>query len=269
MKTDRAAAWLEAHRRSLLFALALLAIAGVATALRLPISLFPDVSFPRVVVSLDAGDRPAEQMATLVTLPVEQAVRRVPGLVNMQSTSSRGSAELSINFDWGTDMAQATLQVDAAIAQAMPSLPPATLVDVRRMDPTVFPIIAYSLTSDQHSASELYDLAQYKLVPLLSGTPGVARVQVSGGAREEYRVEVDPARLAAARLALSDVAKALAASNVVSAAGRIEDHYKLSLVIVDSPLASVDDLARTVIASSATGVVHLGDVARITRGTEP
>lgn len=130
----RIALWLRAHRRSLLFAFALLALAGICTGMRLPISLFPDVSFPRVVVSLDAGDRPAEQMATLVTLPVEQAVRRVPGLVDMQSTSSRGSAELSINFDWGTDMAQATLQVNAAIAQVLPGLPAATRVDVRGAD---------------------------------------------------------------------------------------------------------------------------------------
>ena len=264
-----AAAWLQAHRRSLLFALALLAIAGIATGWGLPISLFPNVSFPRVVVSLDAGDRPAEQMAALVTLPVEQAVRRVPGLVDMQSTSSRGSAELSINFDWGTDMAQTTLQVDAAIAQLLPSLPPGTRSDVRRMDPTVFPIIAYSLTSDRQSPSELYDLAQYRLLPLLSGIPGVARVQVSGGARDEYRVVVDPARLAGYKLALSDLSKAIAASHVVQAVGRVEDHYKLYLVVVNQPIASVADVGRTVIASGPNGIVHLSDIARIERSSEP
>ncbi|HEY2257231.1 MAG TPA: efflux RND transporter permease subunit [Variovorax sp.] len=265
----KASAWLHAHRRSLLFAFALLALAGVVTGLGLPISLFPNVSFPRVVVALDAGDRPAEQMATLVTLPVEQAVRRVPGLVDMQSTSSRGSAELSINFDWGIDMAQATLQVNAAIAQVLPSLPAGTQMEVRRMDPTVFPIIAYSITSDQQSPSALYDLAQYKLPPLLSSTPGVARVQVSGGAREEFRVVIDPARLATYKLSLADVGKALAANNVVSAAGRVEDHYKLYLVVVNSPLASLEDVGRTVIASGSNGIVHLRDIAAVERSTEP
>jgi CzcA family heavy metal efflux pump len=264
-----AGAWMRAHRRSLLFMIALVALAGIFTGLKLPISLFPDVSFPRVVVSLDAGDRPAEQMASLVTLPVEQAVRRVPGVVDMHSTSSRGSGELSINFDWGTDMAQATLQINAAIAQILPALPAGTQMQVRRMDPTVFPIIAYSLTSDRQSPSQLYDLAQYQLVPLLSGTAGVARVQVIGGAREEYRVVIDPIRLSAYKLGLSDVSKALAAANVVTAAGRVEDHYKLYLVVVNTPLTSLDDVARTVVASSPAGVVHLGDIATVERSTEP
>ncbi|HDR9064098.1 TPA: efflux RND transporter permease subunit, partial [Burkholderia vietnamiensis] len=87
--------WMQMHRRSLLFVVALLAVAGALTAFRLPISLFPNVSFPRAVVSLDAGDRPAEQMATLVTMPVEEALRRVPSVRDVESKTSRGSAEIS------------------------------------------------------------------------------------------------------------------------------------------------------------------------------
>ena len=204
--------WTQAHRRSILFLLAMLALAGLAAAFRLPVSLFPTVDFPRVVVSIDAGDQPAEQMEMLVTRPVEEAVRRVPGVRNVRSTTSRGSAEVSINFDWGRDMAAATLQVNAAIAQVQGTLPPAAQVLVRRMDPTVFPIIAYSLVSPTLSPVRLHDLAEYRLRPALSSVDGVARVQVQGGAVEEYRVTVDPARLAAVGLGLDDVAKAVPAA---------------------------------------------------------
>ncbi|MDW9232614.1 acrB/AcrD/AcrF family protein [Burkholderia cepacia] len=174
---------MQMHRRSLLFVVALLAVAGALTAFRLPISLFPNVSFPRAVVSLDAGDRPAEQMATLVTMPVEEALRRVPNVRDVESKTSRGSAEISLNFDWGTDMAQATLQAQSAIAEILPSLPPGTKMQVRRMDPTVFPVLAYSLTSSQQSLAQLRDLAQFQLRPLLSSVDGVARVEVTGGRR--------------------------------------------------------------------------------------
>lgn len=175
--------WMQMHRRSLLFVVALLAVAGALTAFRLPISLFPNVSFPRAVVSLDAGDRPAEQMATLVTMPVEEALRRVPNVRDVESKTSRGSAEISLNFDWGTDMAQATLQAQSAIAEILPSLPPGTKMQVKRMDPTVFPVLAYSLTSSQQSLAQLRDLAQFQLRPLLSSVDGVARVEVTGGRR--------------------------------------------------------------------------------------
>ena len=260
--------WMQHHRRSLLFSIALLAIAGALASFRLPISLFPNVQFPRAVVSLDAGDRPAEQMATLVTMPAEEALRRVPGVLDVQSKSSRGSAEISVNFDWGTDMYQATLQMQSALAEIMPQLPTGTAMQVRRMDPTVFPIIAYSLTSKQQSLSSLYDLAQYQIRPLLTSVSGVARVEITGGAQDEFEVAVDPERLAQYKLSLADVTKAVGAGNVLSAVGRIEDHYKLYLVVANATIGKIDDL-KNVIVSNAPVPIRLGDVASVTRGAVP
>ena len=263
------AGWTQAHRRSILFLLALLALAGLVAAFRLPVSLFPTVDFPRVVVSIDAGDQPAEQMEMLVTRPVEEAVRRVPGVRNVRSTTSRGSAEVSINFDWGLDMAAAALQVNAAIAQAQGTLRATTQVLVRRMDPTVFPIVAYSLVSNTLSEVALHDLAEFQLRPALSSVDGVARVQVQGGAVEEYRVTVDPARLAAVGLALDDVAKAVSAANVISAVGRLEDHYKLYLAVSDTRLDSLARLRALVLRNPAGAMVRLADVATVDTSTAP
>lgn len=261
--------WMQAHRRSLLFVVSMIAIAGALMSTQLPISLFPDVAFPRVVVSLDAGDRPAEQMATLVTMPVEEALHRAPNVRGVTSRTSRGSAEIAVNFDWGTDMALATLQIQSAIAETLPSLPAGTSTRVRRMDPTVFPVIAYSLTSAKRSPSELYNLAQYQLRPLLSAVAGVARVEAAGGAQDELEVTVDPLRLAAYKLAIGDVVKAVGASNVLLASGRLEDHDKLYLAIAHASLTSPQTLAGVVVANTPGGPVHLSDVANISQGTVP
>ena len=255
--------WLQLHRRSILALLLLLALGGLLAAFRLPVTLFPNVDFPRVQLSLDAGDRPAEQMALEVTAPVEQVIRRVPGVRSIRSTSSRGSADISVNFDWGMDMTATTLQVNAAVAQILPDLPAGTSLETRRMDPTVFPVLAYSLTSATRSQIALHDIAQYQLLPLLSSIEGVAKVQVQGGAEEEYRVEVDPARLQAMDLGLDDISQALAAANVISAAGHVQDQGKLYLVIGSNRLHSPEDVGSVVLRSYVDGLLRLHDVARV------
>ncbi|OIQ78060.1 cobalt-zinc-cadmium resistance protein CzcA [mine drainage metagenome] len=261
--------WLQQHRRSVLFLLALLAAGGVLAAFKLPVGLFPNVAFPRVVVSADAGDRPARQMMLQVTYPLEQAVRRVPGVVAVRSTTSRGTADIKVDFHWGTDMRLAAVEVNEAVNGRLPQLPAGTVLSTKRMDPTVDPIIAYSLTSDSVPPTRLYELAQYQLRPLLSAIDGVGRVQVQGGAREEYHVIVDPARLRAAGLALGDVQQALAADNGVQAVGHLEDRYQLLLALADARLHDAAQIGALVLKATPTGIVRVRDVARVERSTVP
>ena len=261
--------WAAAHRRSILFLLTVFAIAGGIATFNLPVALFPHVDFPRIVVALDAGDRPADQMLIAITQPVEQTVRAVRGVVSVRSMTTRGSAELSVNFRWGSDMAGALQLVESAVSHALAQLPKGTIFSVRRMDPAVFPVAGYSLTSTSTSLVALRDLAQYELVPLLSTIEGVGSVDVQGGAIAEYRVDVDPNRLAAYGLDLATVATALSASNVLSAAGRIEDRYKLYLMLSDARFHGIDDIGATVIRSSTDGVVQVRDIARVYMATEP
>ena len=265
----KATEWMQAHRRSILFLLLLLVIGGVANGLKLPVALFPHVDFPRVRVDIDAGDRPADRMAIEVTRPVEEAVRGVPGVVNIRSTTSRGSAEISVRFEWGQDMVAKFLQVESAINHVQSTLPRGTAFAVRRMDPTVFPVLAYSMTSDTHSLVELRDIAEYQLRPLLSAVNGVAKVGILGGDHEEFRVTVDPARLASFGLTLQEIANALSAANVITAVGRLQDHYKLYLVVSDTRFHDLAGVRQTVLRSGKDGVVLLDDVATVSRSTEP
>ncbi len=261
--------WAALHRRSILFLLAAFAIAGAVATFSLPVALFPHVDFPRIVVALEAGDRPADQMLIAITQPVEQTVRAVRGVVGVRSTTTRGSAELSINFRWGIDMAEAMQLVESAVSHALAQLPSGTTFNVRRMDPAVFPVAGYSLTSKASSLVTLRDFAQYELVPLLSTIDGVGSVEVQGGAISEYRVEVDPNRLAAYGLDLAAVSAALSAANVLGSAGRVEDRYKLYLMLADTRFHSIDDIGSTVVRSGTNGVVQVRDIARVYAATEP
>jgi multidrug efflux pump subunit AcrB len=128
-------------------------------------------------------------------------------------------------------MTAATLQVDAALSQAVPSLPTGTTATTRRMEPTVFPIIGYGLTSDKLSIPQLRDLVKFQVLPLLTTIPDLAKVDMVGGSDAEVQVVVDPYRLDQYGLSLSDLVSALTAANVLQAIGHIEDHNKLYLVI--------------------------------------
>jgi CzcA family heavy metal efflux pump len=262
-------AWAQRHARSILFLLGALALAGAVATFSLPVALFPQVSFPRVRISLDSGDRPAEQMAIEVTTPVEEAVRAIPGVRNVRSATSRGGAEISINFVWGGDMVSAMLQAQSEVNKILPTLPPGTNFNVERMDPTVFPVIAYSLTSNSQSLVELRDLALYTLRPALSTVQGVSRVGVQGGRTEEYRVTVDPDKLQSFHMTLNEVATALSGSNVLVAVGKLEQYNKLYLVISDTRFKKFEEIEHTVLRSTPDGVVLLDDVATIEHSTEP
>lgn len=261
--------WLRAHRRSVLFLAALLAVAGLVSVPSVPVSLFPITDFPRVVVNLDAGDRNAEQMVLLITQPVEEAVRRVPGVRSVRSTTNRGATDVSVSFDWGTDMTTATLAINAALSQTLPSLPSGVTLTTRRMDPTVFPTLAYSLRSDTLTANELRDLAAYDLRPVLAAVNGVAHVDVQGGTREEYHVDVDPSRLRALGVSLEEVTSAVTASTSLEALGRADDFYKLYLILADNHPRDASAIASIVIKAMPTGIVRVGDVAKVSTGSEP
>jgi multidrug efflux pump subunit AcrB len=257
------------RRRSLLTLLFMLIGAGVVGAFALPVGLFPNVLFPRIAVTIDAGDRPADQMEAVVTRPVEQALRAIPGLVNLRSTTSRGSAEVSINFKWGANMDLALQRVQAAVQNAQSTLPAGVAFDVRRMDPTSFPVVGYSLTSATATPVELRRFADLKLSPVLSTIPGVARVVVQGGAAGEYRVVVDPAKMWSYGLTVGDVSTAIAGANVLTAAGRIEDRGKLLLVLTDSRLRDPRDIEGVVVKTTGGGVVRVRDVAQVTTAPAP
>ena len=173
--------WIEHHRRSLLFVTFALAIAGVYAGLNLPVELFPIVSFPRLRVNIDSGSMPAKQMLVEVTEPLEEVARAVPSAIGVTSTTSRGSAQMFVDFPWGTNMEQALQSVNAGFAQALPNLPPGTKYTAIRVSPTaIAPFLSYALISKTVPTADLRRLAQYQIAPLLTGIEGVTAGRRSG-----------------------------------------------------------------------------------------
>jgi CzcA family heavy metal efflux pump len=263
------AAFVSKRRRSLLTLLFLVVAAGVFSAFVTPVSLFPQVSFPRIAISVDAGDRPPDQMEAVVTRPVEQAIRAIPGVKTLRTTTSRGSAELSINFAWGSNMDLALQRTQAALAGVQQKLPLGVSFDVRRMDPTVFPVAAYSLTSATATPVEIRRFADQALAPVLSTINGVAKVASQGGALGEYRVETDPAKLLANGLSVDDVAAAITAANVLTASGRMEDEGRLLLILTNARLADPRQIGAVAIRTKAGSLVRVSDVASVTAAPSP
>src|SRR6202045_851541 len=130
---ERPTFWLVRHTKTVFFFTIVLGIAGIYLALRVPISVFPETDFPRVVIGIDNGVMPVEQMQVLITKPIEDAVNSVPGLATVRSTTSRGSAEVSLFFDWNVDMFRTLELVDAALSKVRQSLPADAVITTNRL----------------------------------------------------------------------------------------------------------------------------------------
>ena len=253
------------HSRAILLAAILLTTGGIFALTRLPVGLFPQINYPRVIVSIDAGDRDAAQMAAQITRPIEIALRAVPGVTGIRSTTSRGSADVALDFAWGDDMVAAALATEGALATILPDLPVGARFNVRRSDPSLFPVFGLALTSRSMDPTALRQLAEQQVRPALTATPGVAGVDVLGGAPREFAVDIDPARLQALGLSFSDVAAAISRANTVRGVGRMEDRHRLYLVLLDNRVGTTVDLAAIPVKTGSTGagVVLLGQIARI------
>jgi CzcA family heavy metal efflux pump len=257
------------HALSITFIAVALCLAGVLSALRMPSSVFPQTNFPRVVILVDNGIMPADEMMATVTRPIEEAMKDIPGAVTVRSATKRGSAQINIFFNWRVDMSQSELYVLGRLSQIRGDLPATAGTEVERVTFSAFPIIGISLTSSNRDIMDLWETANYQLKPLFLQIPGVARVELTGGHTPEYHVVVDPLKLQAAGLGLQDVSDALAKNNLVAPAGMIEENYHLYLTTVDGRAHSPEDIGNVVIAVRAGHPICIRDVARVERGPAP
>src|ERR1700736_5358882 len=131
--------WFRKLSSPILFVVVSLTLVGAYFAFTIPVSVFPNTDFPRVVVGVDNGVMPIDQMLVTITRPLEEAVNRVPGLTSVRSITSRGSAEVDLFFDWGSDMILTLQRVDAVVARIQSSLPPTAKLETHRLTFAVFP----------------------------------------------------------------------------------------------------------------------------------
>jgi multidrug efflux pump subunit AcrB len=142
--TASLADFVEAHRRALLLVILSFALAGFLSIFRLPIALFPQTDFPRIVILVDNGIAPVDVQMLTVTRPIEETIRLVPGITNLRSVTGRGSTEISVFFRWDVDILNALHLVQGRISQITPSLPQSARFYINRLTFSVFPMIGFS-----------------------------------------------------------------------------------------------------------------------------
>lgn len=257
------------HALSITFIALALCVAGIFSALRMPSSVFPQTNFPRVVILVDNGVMPGDEMMATITRPIEEAMKDIPGALTIRSATGRGSADISVFFNWHVDMIQSELYVLGRLAQIRSTLPLTATTTTWRLTFSAFPIIGVSLTSPTRDITTLWEKARYDLKPRFLRIPGVARVDLVGGRTPEYHVVVDPTRLLAAGLTLGQVTEALTKNNLVAPAGMLEENYQLYLTTVDGRVHSPEDIEGLVVAVSEGRPIRVKDLAKVQRGPEP
>ena len=269
-KTAAPSFWLARSTRTIFFFAAVVTLAGAYLAFQVPISVFPDTNFPRVVIGVDNGVMPVEQMEVTITRPIENAVNSVPGLETVRSITSRGSAEVSLFFDWNEDMVRQLQLVDAALSKVQQTLPQTARITTNRLTFATFPILGYSLTSDMLPQTQLWEIATYQLKPALNRVAGVSTVLVQGGQVPEFHVVPNLALLASSSVTISDLLNAIQASNIVDSPGLYEENHQLILGLVGAQVHDVDQLRELVVKTTASGApVRVGDVATVAQATMP
>lgn len=257
------------YSRAILFVAIVLCLIGGYAAYRMPASVFPQTDFPRVVILVDNGVMPGDEMMATITRPIEEAMKDIPGAVDIRSATGRGSAEINVFFTWRTDMVQAELYVLSRIAQIQSVLPATAETRVHRLTFNAFPIIGISLTSPGRSITDLWEIATYDIKPRLLRIEGIARVDLVGGRVPEYHVIVDPAKLEAYHLTLDQVAEALSVTNTYSPAGMHEEKHQLYLTVVDGRVREPGEIEGIPIVYSDESPICVRDVAIVRRGAAP
>src|SRR5438309_9053646 len=266
----QAAPWFQRLSRPILFLIISVALVGGYLAFIIPISVFPNTDFPRIVVGIDNGVMPIDQMLVTITRPIEEAVNSVPGLKKVQSITSRGSAEVDLFFDWNSDMILTLQRVDAVVARMQAELPPTAKIETHRLTFATFPIIGYSLTSDTVPPNKLWEIATYDLKPRINRLDGVASVIVQGGRVPEFQVTPDPARLLTAGVTVPDILDAIRRTNLIDSPGLIEHSHQLVLGLISGQVRTPEQIGQIVVKNSPAGVpIRLGDIAKIAPSVAP
>ena len=262
--------WSERFGKSIVFVILTMVAAGIYLAFSIPIAVFPETNFPRIVVGVDNGVAPIDQMLVTVTRPIEEALNTVPGLELVQSITSRGEVEIDLFFSWKVDMFQTLELVNAALARVQSSLPPTAKVTSNRLTFAAFPILGYSLTSDTVSQTALWELATYELKPRLNRLTGVSTVVVQGGQEPEFEIRPDPAKLLATQVTVPTLLEAVRRSNMIDSPGMVETNHQLVLSLVSGQTRTPQEIADIVVKTTPAGIpVRIGDLGSVQPSVKP
>ncbi|MBV9081205.1 MAG: efflux RND transporter permease subunit [Acidobacteriaceae bacterium] len=262
--------WTARFLKSIIFIIVGLAIFGIYLAFNIPIAVFPSTNFPRIIIGVDNGVMPIDQMQVTVTRPLEEAVNSVPGLDRVLSLTSRGSAEIDLFFNWSVDMFQTLQYVNAAVARVQTTLPSTASITTNRLTFAAFPIMGYSMTSNTVPQTRLWELATYNIKPQLNRLAGVSSVVVQGGEQPEFQITPDPEKLVEAQTTVPNILDAIAKSNLIDSPGLFERNHQLVLTLVSGQAHTPEEIGGIAVKTTQAGTpVTIDDIATVTRSVQP
>ena len=243
-------------------------VLGLVSMTRLGIDLFPAVDFPFVNISTVYPGASPEEVETLVTKPLEDAVAGIEGVKRVESNSSEGFSRVGIEFKLGLDAQGSAAEVREKVAAIRFRLPK-EIEDptIARFDVAALPVAIYAVSSTL-SADKTRLLVEDQVKPLLQQVDGVAGVEVNGGLVREVQVNLDPRRLEALQLPISAVSDALAAANLDLPGGIITSGGKDVVLRTKGEFTSIDEIGNVILRSTAGSTVRLRDVAKVVDGYE-
>ncbi len=251
------------HKNPLSVVLILIIAGGFFAYSKMQSSLFPEITFPKIKVIADGGLQPVDKMMISVTRPLENAIKQIPDLTLIRSTTSRGSCEISAFMDWSANIDLSQQRIESRIAEIRNTLPADVSITVEKMNPSILPVMGYTLESHNKSPIELKQLAVYTIKPFLSQVDGVAEVRIIGGKTKEYQVEMNAQKMSALSVTPDTIAAALNATNFIKSNGYLADYRYLYLTVTDATVHSKNDLENIVIKNDGKRITYLKDIAAI------
>jgi CzcA family heavy metal efflux pump len=251
------------YRKPLLLVLSLILMGGIYAYTQLQTSLFPEITFPKIKIIADAGLQPVNKMMITVTKPLENAIKQVPSLQMVRSTTSRGSAEISAYMDWNADIDLSKQQIESQIAKIQNTLPPEVNISVEKMNPSILPVSGYTLESHERSPIELKQLATFTVKPFLSQVSGISEIRVIGGKTKEYWLVLNREKMTALSLTPDMISTTLSQTNFIKSEGYLSDYKMLYLTVTDATVSAKDQLENMVISNNRKRVIQLKDIASV------
>lgn len=251
------------YKNPISLVLAIIVMVGMFFYSHMHVSLFPDITFPKIKVIADNGEQPVDKMMVSVTRPLENAIKQVPGLQVLRSSTSRGSCEISAFLDWNADINQSLQMLELRINEVKTQLPTTAQIEIEKMNPSILPVMGFTLESKIKTPIELNLIANYIVKPYLSQVNGVARVAVIGGKTKEFWLVLNPAKMSAVGITPEIITNAINQSSFVVSNGYQNDFRRLYLSITDAGLYSISDIEDVVVKNDGKRIVKIKDIAHV------
>jgi CzcA family heavy metal efflux pump len=198
-----------------------------------------------------------------VTKPLETAIKQVPDLQMIRSTTSRGSCEISAFMNWSSNIDVNQQHIESKISEIRNFLPPDVSITVEKMNPSILPVMGYSLESNNKSPIELKQLAVYTIKPFLSQVEGVSEIRITGGRTKEYWLELNMQKMSSLSITPDLINTALGQTNFIKSNGFLSDYRYLYLTVTDATVHNKNELEELVIKNDGKRVIQLKDIASI------